>query len=71
MGIASLLAKFGLDVCMIADNESCRPQTKRDSVERAAKREHCLVYTSDAADEEANVILADILPTTTTILIHL
>jgi hypothetical protein len=56
IGIASLLAKDGVDVCIIADNESCRPQTKRASVERVAKREHSRILGLKAREELATLL---------------
>mmetsp|Transcript_251 Transcript_251/g.345 ORF Transcript_251/g.345 Transcript_251/m.345 type:complete len:93 (-) Transcript_251:20-298(-) len=60
--ISSLLAKFGVDVCIIADNESCRPQTKRASVERAAKREHDRILHLKAREELATLLQGEIPP---------
>jgi hypothetical protein len=59
IGIASLLAKFGVDVCIIADSESCRPQTKRASVERAANREHERSLGLKAREELATLLQSE------------
>ncbi len=52
IGIASLLAKFGLDVCMIADNG----KWERASVERAAKREQDMILGLQAREELAMLL---------------
>jgi hypothetical protein len=62
IGIVSLLAKDGVDVCIIADNENCRPQTKRASVERAAKREHSRILGLKTREELATLLQSENLP---------